>query len=119
LKIFKDPRANYSPWYEVSLSMHSISIVVTASLAMFLPAKAANLAVEPRFLGGPCHPYGGYVQSMSTGNGMVQSLNIAITDTGTLLDNLTIKVGTIDVPQRGAYPYSYVRFAFPSLLGYC
>ncbi|KAH8896073.1 hypothetical protein GQ53DRAFT_851963 [Thozetella sp. PMI_491] len=71
---------------------------------------AIATSVEPRFLGGVCSPYGGYVQSASTGNGMVQQLSLRIVGTGMYLDNLQIKMDTIEVHQRMMNPFSYIVF---------
>jgi hypothetical protein len=70
-------------------------------------AMAAD--VQPQLLGGICSPYGGYVQSSGTGNGMVQQLVLRVSGTGIYLDDLEIKISTVEVRQRMMNPFSYVR----------
>lgn len=84
--------------------MPSLRAIIAAGLACLAGSAAAAGEIEVRLMRGVCYPYRGSFPT-DTGNAYVGELGLRPAGTGTFLDNLPSRFGSILTQQRGTSPW--------------
>lgn len=84
--------------------MPSLRAIIAAGLACLAGSAAAAGEIEVRLLRGVCYPYSGSFPT-DTGNAYVGELELRPAGTGTFLDDLPSRFGSIFSQQRGTSPW--------------
>lgn len=88
--------------------MPSLTTLTSALLATASLINVASAAAEARLLMGVCFPLPGSFPMTNTGTAMVGEVFMHAVGTGTYIDDLLPRWGSIQMQQRGVLPWKVV-----------